>query len=117
LNQASTILMDSERLQNLYDDAIKLQKAAQMGISNLQANAGDYFKIIDNMENLCHKQQIAMDLQIFQAMQQAVMALAQAQNTLLSSQTINEMYDILSSCRDNLTKILEQQQPQNPTVQ
>lgn len=109
LNQASYYVMDAKRLENLYTSALELEKAAQMGLFHSQNSAKDYFPIIYQMINECHKQQAAMDMQVISSMQQAVMALAQAQATLLASQTLDQMFDSILKCRESLTKLQEQQ--------
>ncbi|MCR4430825.1 MAG: exonuclease SbcC [Tepidanaerobacteraceae bacterium] len=110
LNQASTSLMDARRLESLYNSAQQLQQGAQMGISNLQMNAKQYIKTIEQMEKDCHEQQVSTDMQAIQSMQQAVSALAQAQNAILQSQAINKMFDSITKCEDSLTQIEQMEQ-------
>ncbi|HHY43097.1 MAG TPA: exonuclease SbcC [Thermoanaerobacterales bacterium] len=105
LNQAATNLMDSNRLETLYSCAQQLQQAAQLGISNLQLNIQQYKDMIEKMEKDCHKQQVAVDLQVIQALQQAVSCMAQAQNSLLKSQAVDKIFDSITKCQDSLKQI------------
>jgi hypothetical protein len=105
LNQASTNLMDSKRLETLYNGSQELLQAAQLGMSNLQLNLIRHKQIIEQMEKECHEQQVATDMQAIQAMQQAISSMAQAQNSMLQSQDISKMYDSITKCQDNLTQI------------
>lgn len=105
LNQASTNLIDSNRFNTIYNSVKQLQQAAQLGISNLQLNIKQYKNIIEKMEKDCHKQQVAVDLQVVQALQQAISYMAQAQNSLLQSQAVDKMYDSITKCQDNLAQI------------
>lgn len=107
LNQASTNLMDSNRLETLYKSAQQLQQAAQLGISNLQLNIEQYKSMTEKMEKDCHQQQVAIDLQVIQALQQAISCMAYAQNSLLQSQAVDKMYDSITKCQDNLAQIAQ----------
>lgn len=105
LNQASTNLIDSKRLETIYSSAQQLQQAAQLGISNLQLNIKQYKSMIEKMEKDCHEQQVATDIEVIQALQQAISSMAQAQNSLLQSQAVDKMYDSITKCQDNLKQI------------
>ncbi|ADL08588.1 hypothetical protein [Thermosediminibacter oceani] len=105
LNQASTNLMDSRRLESIFNSAQQLQQAARMGFSNLQANAKQYSQILEQMEKQCHEQQVATDMQVVQAMQQAISAMAQAQSALLQSHSIAKIFDSITRCGDVLAQI------------
>ncbi|MCG1011291.1 exonuclease SbcC [Tepidanaerobacter sp. GT38] len=105
LNQASTNLIDSNRLETLYNSAKQLQQAAQLGIANLKLNIQQYKSMIDKMEKDCHEQQVSTDLQVIQALQQAISCMAQAQNSLLQSQAVDKIYDSITKCQDNLAQI------------
>ncbi|HHV17424.1 MAG TPA: exonuclease SbcC [Thermoanaerobacterales bacterium] len=105
LNQASTNLIDSGRLETLFNSAQQLQQAAQLGISNLQINMEKYKQMIEQMEKDCHQQQVATDMQVVQALQQAISSMAQAQNSLLQSQAVDQMFDTVTKCQDNLSQI------------
>jgi ribosomal protein L17 len=105
LNQASTNLIDSGRLETLYNSAQLLQQAAQLGISNLQINIKQYKQMIEQMEKDCHQQQVATDMQAVQALQQAISSMAQAQNGLLQSQAVDKMFDSITKCQDSLAQI------------
>jgi ribosomal protein L17 len=105
LNQASTNLIDSGRLETLYNSAQQLQQAAQLGISNLQINVQQYKQMIEQMEKDCHQQQVATDMQVVQALQQTISSMAQAQNSLLQSQAVDKMFDSITKCQDSLAQI------------
>jgi ribosomal protein L17 len=105
LNQASTNLMDSKRLETLYNSAQQLLQSAQLGISSLQLNISQHKQIIEQMEKECHEQQVATDVQAIQAMQQAISSMAQAQNSILQSQAVSKMFNSITKCEDNLTQI------------
>jgi len=105
LNQSSTFITDSKRLENLYNLASQLQQAAMQGISELKANANNYRQIIETMEKECFEELISQDMQVIQAMQQAISALAQAQNALLQSNSISKMFDFISKCENTFTQI------------
>lgn len=105
LNQASTNLIDSKRLANLYSDAKKLQQAAMLGISHLQMNMPQYQQTLEQMEQKCHQQQVATDMQVVQALQQAICAMATAQNSLLQSQAIDQVFTDINQCETNLKYI------------
>lgn len=105
LNQASTNLIDSDRLQTLYNNAQQLQQAAQLGISNLQINIAQYKQMIEQMEKDCHQQQVATDMQVVQSLQQAVSSMAQAQNSLLQSQAVDKMFDSITKCQGSLAQV------------
>ncbi|WP_213974601.1 exonuclease SbcC [Tepidanaerobacter acetatoxydans] len=105
LNQASTNLIDSARLETLYGNAQKLQQAAQLGISNLQINIEQYKTMIEQMEKDCHQQQVATDTQVVQSLHQAISSMAQAQNSLLQSQAVDKMFDSITKCQASLAQI------------
>jgi hypothetical protein len=105
LNQASTCLADSKRLENLFNNAQQLQQAAQLGLQNLQMNAAQYKAIIEQMEKECYEQQVASDMQVVQSMQQAISSMAQAQNSLIQSQSINKIFDSITTCEGSLNQI------------
>jgi len=105
LNQASTNLMDSKRLSNLYNDLQQLQQAAMLGIANLTTNMEQYQSTLQQMEKNCHTQQVATDMQIVSAMQQAISSMAKAQSSMLQSQSIDKLYDSITQCRDSLKQI------------
>ncbi|KXG76657.1 hypothetical protein AN618_15500 [Fervidicola ferrireducens] len=105
LSQVSTNMMDSRRLENILNSAQQLEQLVKMGFSNIQANAPQFRQTLDNMEKQCHEQQVAMDMQVIQAMQQAISALARAQNALLQSQAINKVFDTITRCDDVLSQI------------
>ncbi|TYP53264.1 exonuclease SbcC [Thermosediminibacter litoriperuensis] len=105
LNQASTNIMDSRRLESIFNAAQQLQQAARMGFSNLQVNAKQYRQTLEQMEKQCHEQQVATDMQVVQAMQQAISAMAQAQSALLQSQAIGKIFDSITRCGDVLAQI------------
>ncbi|HHY71366.1 MAG TPA: exonuclease SbcC [Thermoanaerobacterales bacterium] len=105
LNQASTNLIDSGRLETLYNTAQQLQQAAQLGISNLQINIEQYKQMIEQMEKDCHQQQVATDMQAVQALQQSISSMAQAQNSLLQSQAVDKMFDSITKCQNGLAQI------------
>jgi len=115
LNQASTNLIDSNRLETILNNAKQLMQAAQLGIANLQLNINEYKNLIDKMEKDCHQQQVATDLQAVQALQQAVASMAQAQKCLLQSQAVDKMYESISKCLDSLSQI-ERLQSTNTTM-
>ncbi len=105
LNQASINLIDSDRLQSIYNNAQQLQQAAQLGISNLQINIQQYKQMIEQMEKDCHQQLVATDMQVIQSLQQAVSSMAEAQNKLLQSQTVNKIFDSIIKCQDSLMQV------------
>ena len=105
LNQASINLIDSDRLQAIYNNAQQLQQAAQLGISNLQINIQQYKQMIEQMEKDCHQQLVATDMQVIQSLQQAVSSMAEAQNKLLQSQTVNKIFDSIIKCQDSLMQV------------
>jgi Zn-dependent M32 family carboxypeptidase len=105
LNQAASNLTDSNRFDTILDSVKELLQAAQLGISNLQINMKQYKSIIDKMERDCHQQQVTTDLQVVQALQQAISSMAQAQNSLLQSQAVDKMYDSITKCQDKLAQI------------
>lgn len=105
LSQASCNMMDSRRLENILNSAKQLEQLAKMGFSNMQANAPQFKNILESMEKQCHEQQVAMDMQVIQAMQQAISALAKAQNALLQSQAIDKVFETITKCDDALSQI------------
>lgn len=105
LNNASTSLMDSKRLESLYNNAQQLLQSAQLGFSNLQVNMAEHKQLIEQMEKECHEQQVATDIQAIQAMQQAISSMAQAQSYILQSQAVSKMFNSINQCERHLAEI------------
>ncbi|MCG0275730.1 MAG: exonuclease SbcC [Thermosediminibacteraceae bacterium] len=105
MSQASTNLMDSRRLESILKSAQQLEQLVKMGFSNLKANSKQFRQTLFQMEKQCHEQQLSIDLQVIQAMQEAVSALAKAQSALLQSQAINKVFDSIARCEDMLSQI------------
>lgn len=105
LNQASTTLLDSQRLSKLYTDAKELHQAAMLGLSNLQTNMPEYKQTLEQMVQDCHTQQVATDMQVIGALQQSISAMATAQNCLLQSQAVDKIFKDINKCESSLKQI------------
>jgi len=102
LNQASTTIADSQRIEQIFDLVQKIERQLRDGTEAVTRNPGQFKKQIEQLDNQVSTQQTKIDSQMAQALNQAVSSLAQAQTYMFQSQAFSQLSQQISQCKQIL---------------
>lgn len=95
LSKASTHVADSQAIDTLFAISQQIASLVSQGNESLRANAQKVSELINHMGSQLSMQQAKADRQVAMSLQQAVSALADAQNAMFQSMAIGEMQQLV----------------------
>lgn len=95
LSKASTHVADSQSIDTLFALSQQISSIVSKGDESLRANSPQVNELMAELASQLAMQQAKSDRQVAMALQQAVSAMAEAQNAMFQSMSINEMQQLV----------------------
>ncbi|HHX27851.1 MAG: hypothetical protein ACOX5Q_01630 [Bacillota bacterium] len=106
LSKASTHVADSQSIDNLFAITQQLSALVSQGDEALRANSTQASELITQLGAQLAVQQAKSDRQVAMSLQQAVSAMADAQNAMFQAMSISEMQQLVKGAQQTVKDII-----------